>query len=118
MATARSRSETQKDGRQAMVAYAEWIPYKSIGTSPPDVTPTWSIIDFTDNWEIEYVEIPDGKFTANTIEFLRTLPELRIVEVKRSGKGYYLPTEAESSQIRMVRKSLPKIDVIYMYDHY
>ena len=77
----------------------------------------WSIFDFTTNWEIEYVELPDGKFTPDIFELLRTLPELRVVEVRRTAAGYYQSTEAESSQSRMVREKLPEFVVIYMYDH-
>ena len=112
-----SRTETQEDGSHFLVPHPLPIPYKVIRTSPPDTSPAWSIFDFTTNWEIEYVELPDGKFTPDIFELLRTLPELRVVEVRRTAAGYYQSTEAESSQLRMVREKLPEFVVIYMYDH-
>ena len=112
-----SHTETREDGSHFLVPHLVPIPYKAIRTSPPDTSPAWSIFDFTTNWEIEYVELPDGKFTPDIFELLRTLPELRVVEVRRTAAGYYQSTEAESSQLRMVREKLPEFVVIYMYDH-
>ena len=112
-----ARPEIRNDGKRVMIPYTNPVPCRSICTSAPEEDPSWSIFDLTTNWDIQYVALPDKCFSSDVVELLGTLPNLRYIEVKWSGQGYYHSTGTENEQLRGLRESFPALEVIYMYDH-
>ena len=114
-----SLSLPQDDGSYAITPPPpDSIPFKLVFTTPPDLHPSWSIFDFSNDWEIQYVALPSGQFDREMIQLLETLPELQIIEVNRNSVDYSHFDDAETSQLRKIRKSFPNVEVIDMWEDF
>ena len=109
-----ARPEVMKDGTTKMVPFTNPVPFRRVSISPPKEDPSWSIFDCSNNWDIQHVALPDNQFSANTIHQLKTIPRLRYIEVKFTGKHYH-PSESEIAQVEAIQKTFPQIEVLNTY---
>ena len=111
------RSEVSSDGRNVMIPDTRRIPYRRVRTSPPKEAPSWTIFDWSTNWNIRYVALPHNQFSPENIALLKTIPSLRYIELKMSGNAYDSSLEIEEVELKKLRDLFPTVEVIDRDEH-
>ena len=117
-----TRQRTLPSGKTVTVPWPYPVPYRLVHSdhNRSGNDPEWSVLGSKENWEIQYVEIPIEELDQQMVSRLRSLPQLRYLQVafKQQSEGYFMPSEGQAQELREIRNVFPGVEIINIYSHF